>query len=98
MSHARIEFDLAEGALIAGHVLLQGIAVQRLGLLRAQVDALKVAHIRLGLGPAVAGVPKTRKKSQTFTRTWTLLAYHGNRRVGQLNCWLSRIRHYDLEE
>src|SRR5579864_2938716 len=44
--HSGIQFDLAEGALIARDILLQN-RHQRLGLLRAQVDALKVSDFHL---------------------------------------------------
>ena len=47
--HARIEFDFAKSALITGHVLLQD-GSQRLGLLRAQIDSLKIKHFDLVLG------------------------------------------------
>ena len=42
--HARIQLDVAEGVLVVDQVLLQD-GVQRLGLLRAQIDTLEVAHI-----------------------------------------------------
>src|SRR5271169_7116334 len=45
--HARIQLDLAEGGLVVRQVLLQD-GVQRLGLLRAQIDALKIADFDLG--------------------------------------------------
>jgi len=48
-SHAWIEFNLAKSAFITGHVLLQD-GRQRLGLLRAQVDALKIQDFDLILG------------------------------------------------
>jgi hypothetical protein len=44
--HARIEFDFAEGGFVAVDVLLQQ-SEQRLGLLRAQVDALKITDLHL---------------------------------------------------
>src|ERR1700739_2425491 len=46
--HARIQFDLAKGAFVPGYILLQE-AEQRLGLLRAQIDSLKVTDVDLGL-------------------------------------------------
>src|SRR5580698_3868009 len=52
--HARVELDLAEGALVAGDILLQE-AEQRLRLLRAQVDALKVLDFDLLLGLLLQG-------------------------------------------
>jgi len=47
--HAGIELDLAEGAFVSGDILLQN-GHERFGLLRAQIDALKVADLDLGLG------------------------------------------------
>src|SRR6266550_2086899 len=47
--HARIEFDFAKSAFITGHILLQD-GSQRLGLLRAQIDSLKIKHFDLVLG------------------------------------------------
>jgi hypothetical protein len=46
----RIELDFAERCLVAGNVLLQK-SEQRFGLLRAQIDALKIPdlHLRLAL-------------------------------------------------
>ena|ERR1039458_8822278 len=44
--HSGIQFDLAERALVAGNVLLQN-RHQRLGLLRAQIDALKISDFHL---------------------------------------------------
>lgn len=46
-SHARIEFDLAKSSLVPGDILLQK-SKQRLGLLRAKINALKVADLDLG--------------------------------------------------
>jgi hypothetical protein len=46
--HARIEFDLAKRAFVSGNILLQE-AKQRLGLLRTQVDALKILDFNLAL-------------------------------------------------
>lgn len=46
---AWIEFDLAEGAFVANYVLLQK-SEQGFGLLRAEVNALKVANFHLGFG------------------------------------------------
>ncbi len=47
--HARVELDLSEGGLVAGDVLVQERG-QRFGLLRAQIDALKVVELDLALG------------------------------------------------
>src|SRR5436190_21944674 len=44
----RIELDFPERSLVVGHVLLQDRG-QRLSLLRAQVDALKIADFDLSL-------------------------------------------------
>jgi hypothetical protein len=48
-THPRIEFNFSKGAFVAAHVLLQQ-PEQGLGLLRAQVDALKVADLDLRFG------------------------------------------------
>src|SRR6266436_8500172 len=45
---ARIKLDLAERGLVVGHVLLQE-RHQRLGLLRAEIDPLKVSQFHLRL-------------------------------------------------
>ncbi len=68
---AGIKFDLAERSLVIRHVLLQE-RHERLGLLRAEINSLKVSQFHLRLR-ACCMVPKTRKKSQTFTRICTLL-------------------------
>src|ERR1017187_8544470 len=47
-AHPRIEFDLPEGGLVAVDILLQQ-SEQSLGLLRAEVNALKVADLDLTL-------------------------------------------------
>ena len=57
---------------VVHQVLLQD-GVQRFSLLRAQVDPLKIAHVYASL-VLLLQVPNMRKKSQTFTRTCTLLA------------------------
>ena len=44
--HPGIKFDLSESALVARHVLLKNRG-ERLGLLRAQVDPLKVLQLHL---------------------------------------------------
>src|SRR5439155_6744369 len=46
--HSWIKLDFTERAFVAHHVLLQ-YRQQRLGLLRAEIDALKVMHFYLGL-------------------------------------------------
>ena len=53
-SQAWVEFDLAEGALITGDILLQQ-PEQGLGLLRAEVDALEVANLDLSFGLLLQG-------------------------------------------
>jgi hypothetical protein len=47
--HARVELDFAESAFIAGDVLLQQ-SKQRFSLLRAEVNALKVANLDVTFG------------------------------------------------
>lgn len=46
--HARIEFDLAESAFVACHVLLQE-SEQSFSLLRTEINTLKIPDIDLGL-------------------------------------------------
>ena len=45
-THARVQFDFAERRFVAGDVLLQQ-SQKRLGLLRAEIDALKVTNLHL---------------------------------------------------
>src|SRR6266567_1892058 len=44
--HSRIKLDLAKGAFVVGDILVQNRS-QRLGLLRAQVNALKISYLDL---------------------------------------------------
>src|SRR5690242_489702 len=53
-THARVKLDLAEGALVARHVLLQK-SEQRLGLLGAEVDTLEVSDLDVSLGLLLQG-------------------------------------------
>jgi len=46
--HTRVELDFAECVFVAGDVLLQK-SEQGLGLLRAEIDALKIANVDLVL-------------------------------------------------
>jgi len=71
-SHARVEFYFPEGGFVAVDILLQQ-SEQGLGLLRAQVDALKIADLDLSFALLLNGA-KDKEKSQTFTRICTLLA------------------------
>jgi hypothetical protein len=52
--HPGVEFDLAKRALIPRYVLLQD-RHQRLGLLRAQINALKVSDFHLGFALLLQG-------------------------------------------
>ena len=47
-SHPRIELDLAKRAFVARYILLQK-SQQSLGLLRAQVDSLKITDLNVCL-------------------------------------------------
>jgi hypothetical protein len=58
--HVRIEFDLAEGAFVIGHVLMQDRR-QRLRLLRAQIDTLKIAHFDLILSLLLHGAENQKE-------------------------------------
>ena len=59
-THPRIEFDLAECVFITRDVLLQK-PQQRLGLLRAEIDALKILDFHLGLALLLQR-PKNQKE------------------------------------
>src|SRR5579863_4684265 len=52
--HARIELDLSKCAFVAGDVLLQK-SKQCLGLLRTQINALKIADFYLRFGLLLQG-------------------------------------------
>src|SRR5271165_7596032 len=47
-SDPRIEFDLSEGIFVIHKILLQD-RIERLGLLRAEIDTLEIAHVHSGL-------------------------------------------------
>ena len=64
--------DGAEGLLVLGEVVVEDVG-EGLGLLRAEVDSLEVLTLTSS-GVSWVMVPKTRKKSQSLMRTWTLLA------------------------
>ena len=58
--HSRVEFDFSEGTLIIRHVLLQN-RHQSFGLLRAEIDSLKIVNLDLGLALLLHG-PKDQKE------------------------------------
>jgi hypothetical protein len=68
----RLQVEFAEGLLVLVQVLPEDVP-ERLGLLRAEEDALVVLDGEL-VGVSELAWPKTRWKSQTLTRIWTLLA------------------------
>ena len=70
--HARIEFDLPKGVFVVDQILLKN-RVQSLCLLRAQIDTLKIADVHAGFILLLQRA-EYQEKSQTFTRTCTLLA------------------------
>jgi hypothetical protein len=57
---ARLKFDFAERGLVAAHVLLQQ-RHERLGLLRAEIDALKIAQFYLGLRALLHGAKNEKE-------------------------------------
>ncbi len=59
-SHPRIELDLAKRAFVARHILLQK-SQQSLGLLRAQVNSLKIADLNVGLALLLQGAEDKKK-------------------------------------
>src|SRR5208337_1026440 len=94
--HARIELDIAKGVLVVDQVLLQD-GVQRLGLLRAQVDALKVTDFHAVFVLLLQGAKHQEEVPDVHSHLHAVgiaLAVVG--RVRQLNRWLRRILHYDL--
>src|SRR5580704_7430026 len=44
LAEVRVQLDLAEGVLVVHQVLLQD-GVERLRLLRAEIDSLKISHV-----------------------------------------------------
>src|SRR5438105_3536237 len=91
--HARIKFDLAKGALVTDYVLLQDIE-QRLRLLRAQIDALEVIDLDLGLALLLQGAKGQEKVPDIdphLHAVGIIFAIVGG--VDELDIGLSWIRH-----
>lgn len=63
--HARIQLDLAKRAFVAIHILLQD-GHQRLGLLRAQINALEVLYFDLGLALLLQRAEDQKKVPHTY--------------------------------
>lgn len=59
-SHARVEFYFAEGRFVAAYILLQQ-SEQGLGLLRTQVDALKITDLDLSFTLLLNGAKDEEK-------------------------------------
>ncbi len=66
-----LEGERPEGLLVLRQVLAEDV-LQRFGLLRAQIHAQSVVHIHL-LRRFLMHEAEDEQKSQTLTRTWTLL-------------------------
>src|SRR5260221_14119295 len=56
----RIKFDLAKGAFVVGHVLVQN-GRQRLGLLWTEANPLKISHLYLIVGLLLHGCEDQKK-------------------------------------
>src|SRR5580700_11041633 len=93
--HAGIEFDFAEGILVSRDVLLQH-SEQGLGLLRAQIDALKILDLDLGFAllderaEHQEEVPDIHANLHAVGIVFTIVGS-----IGQSDGGLSRIRHRD---
>ncbi len=87
---SRVEFDLAERAFVANDVLLEK-SQQGLGLLRAEINALKVANLDLGFGLLLKSAEDEKEVPDIHTHLHTIgvrLPIVGA--VGQLDvrlCW-----------
>ena len=92
-SHPRIEFDLAEGGFVTGDILLKQTQ-QRLGLLRTEINALKIADFDLGLSLLLQCPENQEKVPYIYPHlhaVCVVLTIIGV--VGQLYVWLWRISH-----
>src|SRR5262249_29239592 len=58
--HARVELDFTEGAFVIRHVLVQDRG-QRLCLLRAQIDSLKITYLDLAFRVLLHGAENQEK-------------------------------------
>jgi hypothetical protein len=92
-SHPRIKFDFSERALVVADVLLQN-RHQRFGLLRAEIDALKVMDFDLGLALLLHG-PKDEEKIPDVDSDLNAIgiAFAIVGIIHQLNIGLRRVGH-----
>src|SRR5271157_1150868 len=97
LAHMGIEFDLAESVLVVDQVLLQD-GVQRLGLLRAEIDSLEVADLDARFILLRQGAEDEKEVPDVDAHlhaVGVVLAVIGG--IGQLNRWLRNGSvHYDL--
>ena len=92
-AHPRVEFDFAESGLVAGDVLLQQ-PEQSLGLLRAQVDALKVANLDLGFALLLHSAKDEEEIPHIHSHLHTVgIGFPILGRIGQLDVGLWRNTH-----
>ena len=93
VGHLWVEFDLAEGVLVAGHVLLQD-SHQRFGLLGAEVDALKVAYLDLVFALLFQRAKHQKEIPDADTHLHAVgIIFPVRVSLDQLDIWLIRIGH-----
>ena len=91
--HSRIKFDFAERVLISDHVLLQDCE-QRLGLLRAQVNALKIPDLYLSLALLLECAKNQEEVPYIYPHLNAVcIGFLIIRRVEHLDVGLNRNRH-----
>ena len=92
-SHARVEFDFAEGGFVAVDVLLQQ-SEQRLGLLRTQVDALKITDLDLSFTLLLNGAKDEEKVPDIHSHLHAVgIGFPVIGSIGQLDIGLWRNAH-----
>src|SRR5450432_424656 len=95
LPHAGVEFDLAEGALVSADVLLQQ-AEERLGLLRAEIDALEVLDLDLSFGLLLQGAEDEEEVPDVHTHlhaVGVILAILGSVHELQIGLrWIVHVR------
>ncbi len=92
-SHARVKFDFAEGGFVAVDVLLQQ-SEQRLGLLRTQVDALKITDLDLSFTLLLNGAKNEEKVPDIHSHLHAVgIGFPVIGSIGQLDIGLRRNAH-----
>lgn len=92
-AHAGIEFDLAKRALVSSDILLQK-AQQRFGLLRTQVDALKVPDLHVTLGLLLQGTENQKEVPDVYSHLHAVrIVFTIGGIIRQLYVGLHRIVH-----